>query len=118
MSAANPIIQNDFGSDTVPTTSHTNSFYAASANDKEIRPALQENIKADICVIGASYTGMSTALHLAESGYKVVVLEGSRIGFGASGRNGGQIVNSYSRDVDFIEKHYGKEVGADGPHGL
>lgn len=93
--------------------SHPNSFYAASANDTRIRPPLKENIKTDICVIGAGYTGMSTALHLAENGYKVTVLEGSRIGFGASGRNGGQIVNSYSRDVDFIEKHYGKHVGAE-----
>ncbi|MFT7338495.1 MAG: gamma-glutamylputrescine oxidase [Marinobacter maritimus] len=95
------------------TPSHPNSYYAASANDTRMRPPLQENVKADICVIGAGYTGMSTALHLAENGYKVIVLEGSRIGFGASGRNGGQIVNSYSRDVDFIEKHYGKHAGAE-----
>ncbi|MGY8872597.1 MAG: FAD-dependent oxidoreductase, partial [Pseudomonadales bacterium] len=60
--------------------SHTSSYYAASANDKNIRPALNEQITADICVIGAGYTGLSTALHLAESGFKVVVLEGSRIG--------------------------------------
>lgn len=90
---------------------HTTSYYAASANDKTLRPALTGHIEADICVIGAGYTGMSTALHLAESGFKVVVLEGSRIGFGASGRNGGQIVHSYSRDIDFIEKHYGKATG-------
>ena len=90
---------------------HTTSYYAASANDKALRPALKEHIEADICVIGAGYTGMSTALHLAESGFKVVVLEGTRIGFGASGRNGGQIVHSYSRDIDFIERHYGKETG-------
>ncbi|MEQ5833694.1 FAD-binding oxidoreductase [Marinobacter sp. NFXS9] len=95
------------------TTSHTNSYYAASANDKTVRPTLQGHIKADICVIGAGFTGMSTALHMAEKGYKVVVLEGSRIGFGASGRNGGQIVNSYSRDIDFIERHYGEKVGAE-----
>lgn len=93
--------------------SHTSSYYAASANDKNIRPALNEQITADICVIGAGYTGLSTALHLAESGFKVVVLEGSRIGFGASGRNGGQIVHSFSRDIDFIEKHYGKETGTE-----
>ncbi len=93
--------------------SHTTSYYAASANDKNIRPALEEQINADICVIGAGYTGLSTALHLAESGFKVVVLEGSRIGFGASGRNGGQIVHSYSRDIDFIEKHYGKKTGTE-----
>lgn len=95
------------------TPSHTTSYYADSANDKNLRPTLDSDIQADVCVIGAGYTGMSTALHLAESGFKVVVLEGTRIGFGASGRNGGQIVHSYSRDVDFIEKHYGKNTGAE-----
>lgn len=95
----------------MPTPAHTASYYAASANDTRMRPALQEQLKADVCIVGAGYTGMSTALHLAEAGYKVVVLEASRIGFGASGRNGGQIVNSYSRDIDFIETHYGAEVG-------
>lgn len=94
-------------------TSHPHSYYAASANDKRERPALQGHVKADICVIGAGFTGMSTALHMAEKGYRVVVLEGNRIGFGASGRNGGQIVNSYSRDIDFIERHYGQKVGAE-----
>ncbi len=91
--------------------SHTTSYYAASANDKTIRPSLEGDISADICVIGAGFTGLSTAIHLAEKGFKVVVLEGSLVGFGASGRNGGQIVNSYSRDIDFIEKHYGQDVG-------
>jgi len=90
---------------------HTTSYYAASANDKNMRPSLQGDITADVCVIGAGFTGLSTAIHLAEKGFKVVVLEGSLVGFGASGRNGGQIVNSYSRDIDFIEKHYGNEVG-------
>jgi gamma-glutamylputrescine oxidase len=94
------------------TPQHTTSYYAASANDQGIRPALAGHITSDICVIGAGYTGLSTAIHLAESGFKVTVLEAAKVGFGASGRNGGQIVHSYSRDIDFIEKHYGKEVGA------
>ena len=93
--------------------SHTTSYYAASANDKTLRAPLKGHITADICVIGAGYTGMSSALHLAEQGFKVVVLEASRIGFGASGRNGGQIVHSYSRDIDFIEKHYGHNTGTE-----
>jgi gamma-glutamylputrescine oxidase len=97
----------------VQPVSHTNSYYAASANDTRQRPTLTEDVSADICIIGAGYTGMSTAIHLAEAGYRVIVLEASRIGFGASGRNGGQIVNSYSRDIDFIEKHYGDHVGAE-----
>ena len=88
---------------------HTGSYYAASANDKVERARLQESIEADVCVIGAGYTGLSAALHLLESGFSVVVLEAARIGWGASGRNGGQIVNSYSRDIDTIEKTVGKE---------
>ncbi|MCA6063517.1 NAD(P)/FAD-dependent oxidoreductase [Thalassolituus marinus] len=86
------------------------SYYAASANRKDARPSLTESLQADVCVVGAGFTGLSTALHLAERGFSVVVLEGSRIGFGASGRNGGQIVHSYSRDMDFIERHYGKRT--------
>lgn len=89
---------------------HTHSYYAASANHQSIRPSLTEHTQTDICIIGAGFTGLSSALHLAESGFKVTVLEAKRVGFGASGRNGGQIVHSYSRDMDFIEKNYGKET--------
>jgi gamma-glutamylputrescine oxidase len=80
------------------------SYYAATANAAGPRPELQENKQTDVCVIGAGYTGLSTALFLLEKGFSVVVLEASRVGFGASGRNGGQIVNSYSRDLDSIER--------------
>lgn len=68
------------------------------------RPALQEAKQTDVCVIGAGYTGLSTALFLLEKGFNVTVLEAAKVGFGASGRNGGQIVNSYSRDLDSIER--------------
>lgn len=89
---------------------HTTSYYAATANDIRLRPTINEHIEADVCVIGAGYTGLSSALHLAEQGFKVVVLEAHRIGWGASGRNGGQMVSSYSRDVDVIEAKYGQEL--------
>jgi len=88
---------------------HTNSWYAASANDKRVRPRLEGEIEADVCVIGAGFTGISAALELGERGYKVVVLEAERIGFGASGRNGGQIVNGYSRDLQTIAGRYGHD---------
>lgn len=91
-------------------TEHTQSYYAASANAYTPFPALEESLSCDVCIIGAGYTGLSSALHLAENGYKVVVLEAAKVGFGASGRNGGQVVNSYSRDVDVIERSYGKEA--------
>ncbi len=78
------------------------TYYAATANPSPERPALQGDVHADVCVIGAGYTGLSTALFLAEAGVQVVVLEAVRVGFGASGRNGGQLVNSYSRDIDAV----------------
>jgi len=87
---------------------HTSSYYAASANPTPERQPLQGAQRADVCVIGAGFTGLSTALHLAEQGYSVIVLEAARVGWGASGRNGGQIINSYSRDMDVIERWNGK----------
>ncbi|SES21374.1 NAD(P)/FAD-dependent oxidoreductase [Halopseudomonas bauzanensis] len=90
-------------------TPYPDSYYAASANPAPDRPALQGDHETDVCVIGAGYTGISTALFLLEQGFRVTVLEAARVGFGASGRNGGQIVNSYSRDLDVIEKQVGPQ---------
>lgn len=91
-------------------TRHAPSYYAASGLPQPPRPALRGTVRADVCVIGAGYTGLSTALHLAEAGFKVVVLEAAKVGWGASGRNGGQIVNSYSRDLDVIEARHGTDT--------
>jgi len=88
----------------MPHKDHPASYYAATANSANARPELQENKQVDVCIIGAGYTGLSTALFLLEHGFSVAVLEAARVGFGASGRNGGQIVNSYSRDLDSIER--------------
>lgn len=90
-----------------PMEHPASSYYAASANSRKTRPALQGAQRCDVCVIGAGYTGLSAAIALAEAGMSVIVLEAARVGFGASGRNGGQIVNSYSRDLDVIERWYG-----------
>jgi len=89
---------------------HTNSYYAASANPSPARASLQQSISADVCIVGAGFTGLSTALHLLEDGQSVVLLEGARVGWGASGRNGGQIVNGFNAGLDTIEKRYGKET--------
>lgn len=89
---------------------HAPSYYAASAHPQPERPPLQERIEADVCIVGAGYTGLSSGLHLAEAGFNVVVLEAAKVGWGASGRNGGQIVHSYSRDIDVIERNHGKAV--------
>ncbi len=86
---------------------HAPSYYAASGLPQPERPPLRGAHEADVVVVGAGYTGLSTALHLAEAGYRVVVLEAAKVGWGASGRNGGQLVHSYSRDLDVIERRYG-----------
>jgi len=88
----------------MPHNNYPASYYAATANATGVRQELQENKQADVCVIGAGYTGLSTALFLLEKGFSVIILEAAKVGFGASGRNGGQIVNSYSRDLDSIER--------------
>lgn len=88
-------------------TSYPQSYYAASANPVPQRPTLQGETETDVCIIGAGYTGLSTALFLLENGFKVSIVEAAKVGFGASGRNGGQIVNSYSRDIDVIERTVG-----------
>jgi gamma-glutamylputrescine oxidase len=93
-----------------PTVAHANSYYAATANPAPERPQLTSNKSCDVCVVGAGFSGIATALSLVERGYGVTVVEAKRIGWGASGRNGGQIVNGYSRDVDEVEKRYGKDA--------
>ncbi|MGF0537260.1 NAD(P)/FAD-dependent oxidoreductase [Agrobacterium sp. ES01] len=88
---------------------HAPSWYAHSANDKRVRDPLVGELSADVCIIGAGFTGISAALQLAENGYSVIVVEGERVGYGASGRNGGQIVNGYSRDLETIARRYGQD---------
>jgi len=91
---------------------HVASYYAATANPFAPYPALNGPVRCDVCIIGCGFTGLSSALHLVEAGYDVVLLEAARIGWGASGRNGGQVVNSYSRDIDVIEARYGADTAA------
>jgi len=91
-------------------TPHTTSYYAASANPSPERPPLQGDHQIDICVVGAGFSGLSTALHLAEKGYKVAIVEGARVGWGASGRNGGQIVNGLNASLQTIRKRYGQDT--------
>jgi gamma-glutamylputrescine oxidase len=61
-----------------------------------------------VCIIGGGYTGLSAALHLRQAGYDVVLLEAKRVGFGASGRNGGQLYGGMRRDVDWLEDKVGR----------
>jgi glycine/D-amino acid oxidase-like deaminating enzyme len=75
-----------------PTAEHCRSWYAATLNDHTRYPALQGRHAVDVCVIGAGFTGLSAALSLAERGHSVAVVEANRVGWGASGRNGGQLI--------------------------
>ncbi|MBN8431500.1 FAD-binding oxidoreductase [Microbulbifer salipaludis] len=89
---------------------HTDSYYAASATESPLYEALTGEVEADVCIIGAGYTGLSSALHLAERGYKVVVLEAERIGWGASGRNGGHVGVGQRKGQEDLEKMLGLDV--------
>ncbi len=88
---------------------HTGSYYAASAQDAPSRPPLSGELETDVCVVGAGFTGIVTGLTLAELGYRVVILDSAKVGWGASGRNGGQIINGFSREIDYIEDTVGTE---------
>jgi gamma-glutamylputrescine oxidase len=88
---------------------HPQSYYAATANAMAAHAPLAGSVYADVCVIGGGFTGVSAALHLAERGYDVVLLEAARIGAGASGRNGGQVLSGQRIDVSELEKALGGE---------
>ncbi len=84
------------------------SYYAATRDPAPERPPLRGEVRADVAVVGGGYTGLSAALHLAEAGRRVVVLEAHRAGFGASGRNGGQLGSGQRLDVAALEAAYGR----------
>src|SRR6266850_5201780 len=88
---------------------HAQSYYAASAHPAADRPALTGNVDCDICVVGGGIAGCSAALHLAERGYRVVLLEDKRIGWGASGRSGGQAIFGIACGQERIERFLGKD---------
>ena len=90
---------------------HTSSYYAATANRRTDFPPLRGEHHADVCVIGAGFTGISTALTLAERGYQVRVVEANRVGWGASGRNGGQMIGGISGEKR-IARQYGPGIEA------
>ncbi|MEM7278704.1 MAG: FAD-dependent oxidoreductase, partial [Pseudomonadota bacterium] len=88
---------------------HTGSYYAASVNQTTAFAPLRGSQTTDICVIGAGFTGISTALHLAEHGYRVHVIEANKVGWGASGRNGGQMISGIAGERA-VAKHWGKDI--------
>lgn len=84
------------------------SWYAATATSLAPFPALSGTRRADVCIIGGGYTGLSAALHLAEAGLEVVLLDAHRVGFGASGRNGGQLGSGQRLDQEGLESLMGE----------
>jgi gamma-glutamylputrescine oxidase len=88
---------------------HIDSYYAASANQALEFPGLEGDLDVDVCIIGGGYTGLSSAINLRERGYSVALLEAERIGWGASGRNGGHASGGQRADQDELENMVGKE---------
>lgn len=97
---------------------HAPSWYAATVNDTASHPVLQGTLDADVCVIGAGLTGVSAALNLAERGYRVALLEASKVGWAASGRNGGQLIGGFACGIDtfaqFMNEDEVKQIWAMG----
>jgi gamma-glutamylputrescine oxidase len=89
---------------------HIRSYYAASANAAPLREPLRGEVTADVCVVGGGIAGCSTALNLAERGYQVVLLEGKRVGWGASGRSGGQAIFGFAAGQDKLVAQVGRET--------
>lgn len=93
------------------TTINSQSYYSASVNDHTRYSELLGDQIADICVIGGGFTGVSSALRLAEKGYSVALVESETIGYGASGRNGGQLIRGLG-GTSTLKKQYGPDIEA------
>ncbi|MGY2686592.1 NAD(P)/FAD-dependent oxidoreductase [Pseudomonas tolaasii] len=91
------------------STDHARSYYRATAHAMPERPPLGADLTADVCVIGGGFTGVNTAIELARRGLSVILLEARRIGWGASGRNGGQLIRGIGHDVSGFAKYVGEE---------
>ena len=91
-----------------PMNSYPDSWYVASSSLLAEQPSANGDLAYDVCVVGGGYAGLSCALHLAKSGKSVAVLEAERVGWGASGRNGGHVGTGQRADQHSLEKWYGK----------
>jgi gamma-glutamylputrescine oxidase len=102
----NPLYRNDRRGE------HAPSWYAASLPPERERPTLTGAVEADVAVIGAGFTGLWAALTLARAGRRVVVLDAHRVGFGASGRNGGQLNLGFNQSQRQLEASLGETRAA------
>ncbi len=87
----------------------TRSYYLATASPIETFATLAEDIEVDVVVVGGGCTGLSAALHAAQAGARVALLEGGRIGWGASGRNGGQMIPGLRKGAVGLVKAFGPD---------
>jgi glycine/D-amino acid oxidase-like deaminating enzyme len=87
------------------------NLYRDTAEPAAATPPLDGDVRADVAVVGGGFSGLSTALHLAEKGVKVVLLEAEEPGWGASGRNGGQVNPGLKHDPDTVERDFGTDLG-------
>ena len=87
------------------------NLYQDTAESVAPAPALEGTAHADVAVVGGGFTGLSTALHLAEGGARVALLEAEQPGWGASGRNGGQVNPGLRHDPDVVERDFGSDLG-------
>lgn len=99
--------------DNLRSDGYPDSWYVETANETADYPDVEQDITCDVCIIGGGFTGVSAALELAKKGVDVVLLEAEKIGWGASGRNGGQVGLGQRMDQDEIEKKYGLEAAHD-----
>ncbi len=87
---------------------YPSSWYVNSAGDIPVYPTLTQDLTCDVCVVGGGYTGLSTALHLAQQGVNVILVEAHRMGWGASGRNGGQLGTGFNKDQQWLTAKLGE----------
>lgn len=98
--------------DSIHSDQYPPSYYTATCSDNEPFTRLEGNMHVNVCIVGGGFTGVATALHLAEKGIDVALVEQNRIGWGASGRNGGQVIGGYGPELSNhkkIEKVFGRE---------
>jgi gamma-glutamylputrescine oxidase len=93
----------------IESRDYPQSWYAASAELQPERPAITADRRCDVCIVGAGYTGLSAAIELRAKGFEVLVVEANRVGWGASGRNGGQVVRAFTKGQAQIEGWVGRE---------
>lgn len=88
-------------------------LYKDKASDIPKYPSLQQDIQTNVCIIGGGFTGLMTAYYLSQAGYNPILIERHRIGWGASGRNSGQLIPGFNRDIRYVAKSYGEELAKD-----